>query len=177
MARVIGSSVAASDRASIYHGALSRPGMATNRLALKWGRRLLPRLVRSGAGVIVRKSYFERGAGGGWIPMMPAPVQQAGFPAQSPNVGYSLSQTAAQRTRRRCCLGVASPAAPGVTGCRSACGAALCTCPTDGPLLEDAGPEIMVGVEPLHLVEVDVGLFSRRYNGTSNPPVRTRKPR
>ncbi|MDQ2850361.1 MAG: hypothetical protein M3Y49_06440 [Actinomycetota bacterium] len=30
-----------------------------------------------GAGVIVRKNYFERGAGGGWMPMMPAGLQQS----------------------------------------------------------------------------------------------------
>ena len=50
--------------------------MGSNRLALKWGRRLFPRLVWSGAGVVARKSYFERGAGGGWMPMVPAHLQQ-----------------------------------------------------------------------------------------------------
>ena len=29
-----------------------------------------------GAGVIARKSYFERGASGGWMPMIPAQLQQ-----------------------------------------------------------------------------------------------------
>lgn len=50
--------------------------MSTNRLALKWGRRLLPRLVWSGAGVIARKRYFERGVGGGWVPIVSAGLQQ-----------------------------------------------------------------------------------------------------
>ena len=50
--------------------------MPTNRLALKLARRFFPRLVWSGAGVVVRKSYFERGAGGGWMPMVPGHLQQ-----------------------------------------------------------------------------------------------------
>jgi len=50
--------------------------MGTNELALKMARRLFPRLVWSGAGVIVRKNYFERVALGGWMPMMPAHLQQ-----------------------------------------------------------------------------------------------------
>ncbi len=50
--------------------------MAANRLALKLARRFFPRLVWSGAGVVVRKSYFERGAGGGWMPMVPGHLQQ-----------------------------------------------------------------------------------------------------
>ncbi len=50
--------------------------MAANRLALKLARRFIPRLVWSGAGVVVRKSYFERGAGGGWMPMVPGHLQQ-----------------------------------------------------------------------------------------------------
>lgn len=50
--------------------------MGTNGLALKLARRFFPRLVWSGAGVVVRKNYFERGAGGGWMPMIPAGLQQ-----------------------------------------------------------------------------------------------------
>ena len=48
-------------------------------------------------------------------------------------------------------------------------------CPAGG-LSEDAGPEVMVGVEPLHLAEVGVGVLSRRYSGAGNPPVRAGEP-
>lgn len=34
---------------------------------LQWGRRLLPNLVWSGAGTVVRKNHFQRGAGGGMV--------------------------------------------------------------------------------------------------------------
>ena len=36
-------------------------------LFLRWARRLLPNALWSGAGTVVRKGYFERGTGGGFV--------------------------------------------------------------------------------------------------------------
>jgi len=75
--------------------------MATNRLALKLARRFYPRLVWSGAGVVVRKSYLERGAGGGWITMVPAHLQQGWVSGtRSASMGPGREGHRGQRT---CC--------------------------------------------------------------------------